>query len=126
MAVDFSDFYILYNGHPLYNDTKMIEDEVIRSILQKWEVVLYTNRGDLFFDPDFGGDLEYYLHQTKLSSQSIEDALIYQINTYIPELVTNNISYNLSVGLYEDPDRHMDYMQISFSISDYNAIATIF
>jgi hypothetical protein len=62
MAFDFSDFYIIYLGHPRFNDTQIIEDDVIRVIIQKWELIIFTNRGELFCDPEFGGDLPKYLH----------------------------------------------------------------
>lgn|SRR5574344_1967700 len=124
MAKDFSDFYILYEGHPLYED-KIIEDEVMRGILQKWENIIFTNQGDLFFDPNFGGNLEYYLHETILSGDTIEGYLQEQIDEYIPELDDNDIPYTLSVDFYEDTDSFQDYMVVSFTISDYNAVATI-
>ncbi len=62
MAFNFSDFYIEYPGHPRFEDLKLIEDDVVRVILQKWEMILFTNRGELFCEPYFGGDLNKYLH----------------------------------------------------------------
>ncbi len=62
MAFDFTDFYIEYPGHPRFRDLQIIEDDVVRIILQKWEMILFTNKGELFFEPNFGGDLEKLLH----------------------------------------------------------------
>ena len=49
MAFNFTDFYIEYPGHPRFRDLQIIEDDVVRIILQKWEMILFTNKGELFF-----------------------------------------------------------------------------
>lgn len=123
MAFDFKDFYILYPNHPRFNDIQLIEDDLIRIILQKWEMILFTNRGDLFCDPDFGGDLIRYLHDTKLSSETIEKELIGQIKTYIPEL--ESTTYTLKVTFYEDPERYQEYMEVYFKLLEYEVYASI-
>lgn len=123
MAFDFTDFYIEYPGHPRFRDLQIIEDDVVRIILQKWEMILFTNKGELFFNPGFGGDLERLLHETRLSADTIESDLNGQINSYISEL--NGVPYTLKVTFYEDPERHQEYMEVYFSIADYEIYAVI-
>lgn len=123
MAFDFSDFYILYPGHPRFNETQIIEDDLIRVIIQKWEMILFTNRGELFFNPNFGGDLPKYLHETRLSAETIEGELRGQIYAYIPEL--ESTTYTLKVNIYEDPERYQEYMEVYFQINEYEVYATI-
>jgi hypothetical protein len=123
MALDFTDFYIEYPGHPRFRDLQIIEDDVVRIILQKWEMILFTNKGELFFDPNFGGDLEKLLHETRLSAEVIETDLNGQINSYISEL--SGVPYTLKVTLYEDPERYQEYMEVYFSIADYEIYAVI-
>jgi hypothetical protein len=123
MAFDFSDFYIEYLGHPRFNDTQIIEDDVIRVIIQKWEMIIFTNRGELFCDPDFGGDLPRYLHETRLSAETIEAELRNQIGKYIVELET--ITYTLKVSFYDDPERYQEWMEIYFKIADYDVYASV-
>lgn len=123
MAYNFTDFYIEYPGHPRFNDTQIIEDDLIRIILQKWEMIIFTNKGELFCEPNFGGDLQKYLHETRLSAETIEDSLKGQINAYIPEL--NSITYTLSVNFYDDPERYQEYMTIEFQLSEYSVYASI-
>ena len=38
MASSFIDFYIGYIGHPRFRDPELIEDDVIRVIVQKYEI----------------------------------------------------------------------------------------
>lgn len=123
MAFDFSDFYIIYPGHPRFNDTQIIEDDLIRVIIQKWELMIFTNRGELFCDPEFGGDLTKYLHETRLSAETIEGELRAQVREYITEL--ESINYTLQVNFYEDPERYQEYMEINFQIADYEVYAVI-
>ena len=123
MALDFTDFYIEYPGHPRFRDLQIIEDDVVRIILQKWEMILFTNKGELFFNPGFGGDLERLLHETRLSADTIESDLNGQINSYISEL--NGVPYTLKVTFYEDPERHQEYMEVYFSIAEYEIYAVI-
>jgi len=113
---NFIDFYLGYPEHPRFVDKRLIEDDTIRVIVQKWEMILFTNKGELFFDPEFGGDLPYYLHQTRLSEKSIEDDLRSQISTYIKEL--DSVPYILKVSFFEDPERHQEYMEVFFQIRD--------
>ena len=123
MAFNFTDFYIEYPGHPRFRDLQIIEDDVVRIILQKWEMVLFTNKGELFFNPGFGGDLERLLHETRLSAETIESDLNGQINSYISEL--NGVPYTLKVTFYEDPERYQEYMEINFQIADYEVYAVV-
>lgn len=123
MAFDFSDFYIIYPGHPRFNDAQIIEDDVIRVIIQKWELMIFTNKGELFCDPEFGGDLPKYLHETRLSAETIESELRAQVREYINEL--ESINYTLQVNFYEDPERYQEYMEINFQIADYEVYAVV-
>lgn len=123
MAVNFRDFYIGYPGHPRYESSKFIEDDVIRVIVQKYEMILFTNKGELLGDPDFGADLPSLLHETRLSAESIEGDIKAQIAYYIPEV--SNVPYTLVVNIYEDPERYQEWMEIFFQIRDLEVYATV-
>ena len=86
-------------------------------------MILFTNRGELFFNPNFGGDLPKYLHETRLSAETIEGELRGQIYAYIPEL--ESTTYTLKVNIYEDPERYQEYMEVYFQINEYEVYATI-
>lgn len=113
---DFTDFYIKYPGHPSFNDSNLIEDEIVRVIVQKYESILFTNKGEVLGDPNFGGDLERLLHKTKVSSRYVEKNLNDQIAQYIPEL--NGIPYELNVSFEPNPNNYSDIMFIDFKLKD--------
>lgn len=113
---NFTDFYLGYPGHPRFRNRALVEDEVLRVIIQKWEMILFTNKGEVFVDPTFGGDLPKYLFETKLSAESIEDDLRAQIGAYIEEL--KGIDYTLKVNFFDDPERFQECMEVFFSLRD--------
>ena len=118
---DFSDFYIKYPGHPDFTDTEIIEDDIVKVIVQKYEMIIFTNKGEVFGDPNFGTDLETFLHKTKVSSRYVEKIINEQIAEYIPEL--NGIKYELSVSFTPNPETFSDVMMIDFKIKDYEVNA---
>ena len=120
---DFKDHYIGYKGHPRFVINKIIEDDVIRVIIQKYEMILFTNKGELFGDPDFGCDLPILLFQTRISAQNVKRIIQNQINTYITELANTN--YQLEVTITNDPENYQEVMIIDFQIADVEVNAVI-
>lgn len=113
-SADIKDFTVRYKGHPRYNSSQIIEDRPIEFIIQKIEMILYTNKGEILDDPDFGCNLEYYLWSTKVPVTKIQKDIQNQINEYIPEL--NTINYNLDVNVFEGTVR--DILRININIQD--------
>jgi hypothetical protein len=122
-SFNFTDFYLGYPGHPRFRDKALIEDEVLRVIVQKWEMILFTNKGELFFDTEFGGDLPVYLHETKLSSDTIEADLRNQIGVYIPEI--KGIDYVLKVTFFDHPERFEEMMEVYFQLRDLDVYLVV-
>lgn len=120
---NFIDFYIKYPGHPKFVDFSLIEDDTVRVIIQKYEMIIFTCKGDLLGDPNFGADLPKLLHETLLSNSGIESDIRVQISEYIPEL--NEITYTLTVEINEDPENFQEYMYIQFSLADYDVYTRV-
>lgn len=123
MSFNFTDFYIGYPGHPRFKDSALIEDDVVRVIVQKYEMILFTNKGDVFGDPNFGANLEELLHETKLSAETIENEINGQIASYIAEI--KGLDYTLTVSFFDDPERHQQYMEVYFQIKEYEVLTLV-
>jgi len=121
---DFRDLYIGYEGHPRFSINKIITDDLIRVIVQKYEMILFTNQGELLGDPNFGCDLTKLLYETKISDSAVKSIIQEQITSYIPEL--NGTEYGLEVLFQEDPERFQDVLVINFTIADYEVNSVIF
>jgi hypothetical protein len=115
-SLNFTDFYISYRGNPNFREFELIEDDLLRVIVQKWEMILFTTKGEVFGEPNLGADLSYYLHETKLSAESVKESLNDQISFFMPEI--NEIDFTLDVEILEDPERYQEYMEIRFVIKD--------
>jgi len=120
---NFIDFYIGYPGHPNFRDPELIEDDLIRVIVQKYEMIVFTNKGEVLCEPNFGADLTLLLHETKLSATAIQAEIRAQISDYIPEI--EGIDYELLVDFFDHPSRHMEYMVINFQIAGYQVYASV-
>lgn len=111
---DIKDFNIRGIGHPKYSSTRVMEDRTIEFVIQKLENVLFSNKGDVLGDPDFGANLEYYLWSTNVPVSKIESEVRTQIINYIPEL--SLYQYTLSVDIYQGTYR--DILQVNINIKD--------
>ena len=120
---NFTDFYILYPGLPRFKDTQIIEDDVVAVIIQKWLMICFTNKGDVFGEPNFGGNLTELLHETRLSETSIEEDLTQQLLDYVSEV--GNTPYTLRVFIYDDPERHQEWMEVYFEIAEYEVVVSV-
>jgi hypothetical protein len=120
---NFIDFYIIDQNDPTYTVDRLIEDEVLNVILQKYKMVLFTNKGDLFGDPEFGADLLKLLYETKVSASFVEREITTQITNYISEL--NSTNYTLEVQFVEDTYNYQDMMFIYFKVADYEVYSMI-
>lgn len=123
MAFDFKDFYVLYKGNPYYQGDRIEEDSVIRVIIQKYYNLLFTNKGDVLGDPDFGANLEELLYETGLDDVSVRQVIIDQLEIYIPEIF--GTSFDIGVVFVEDPFNYQEMMFINLTISDFDIITQV-
>lgn len=120
---DYVDFSLGYQGHPRFVKPQIIEDDLVRVIIQKYEVIIFTNKGDVLAEPELGGNLSILLNETRLSAKYIENNIRGQIDKYIEEIA--NLDYQLKVEIFEDPERHQEYMIIGFIIKGYEVYARV-
>ena len=78
--LDFRDFYVKSPDNPSYNSFLIEEDDIIQTIIQRYELLIFSNKGDLIGDPNFGTSLEDLLYNTNVPSSFIVDLLKLQIN----------------------------------------------
>jgi phage baseplate assembly protein W len=113
---DIKDLVIRYDGHPKYEIDRIIEDDEVEVIVQKLEMILFTNKGEVLGDVEIGCNLEYYLWETRITTGNLKSKVEEQISMYIPELI--NLGYEFSVELYEGTLQ--DILYLNFVIKGYN------
>jgi hypothetical protein len=122
-APDFTDFYILYEGHPKYVPNEIIEDEVVSVIIQKLEMILFSIKGDILGQPDLGANLLELLYETKVSDSVVKKEIQDQIALFIPELQQS--TYTISVVFAQDPVNFQDIMFINIKFGETDVYAQI-
>lgn len=120
-AIDYRDFYIKYPQNDKYNSNLILTETKTDMIINKIEMVLFTNKGEFIADADFGCNLEFYLWQTRVSAARIEDIIRDQFNKYIPEI--NSIGYDLSVSVVAGEIR--DILIIDITVNDQTIEAVL-
>ena len=118
---DIRDFYITYIGHPRYKEGEIIVEDIVRLVINKIEMVLFTNKGEFIGDINFGCDLPRYLWQTNVSVDFIRGIIQEQYDTYIPEL--RDFNTVLDVQIVEG--QLQDIMVINTTINEFK-VNTIF
>jgi len=115
---DWKDLTIRWDGHQKYVENKIIEDDLIEVIVQKLEMILFTNSNEIYGQEGFnlGADLEYYLWETRISNDIIKGKIVQQINAFIPELAI--IDYDINLKIYEGEIR--DILEINIVVKGYN------
>lgn len=109
---DYKSLYIKYPGHPGYNPKKVVEDDAVGVIVNKVEMILFTNKGEVYGHPNLGADLYNYLHQTNVSAEFVKSEIEDQIRRYVPEIT--NLMYKLEVTILAGTLR--DLMLIDFTL----------
>lgn len=94
---DVSSFYIKYKGHPSFQTERLETEEGLDLIIDKIEMILFTNKGEVFGDPNFGADIELNLWASNISADKIKIEVMNQISTYIPELSPSSYSVNFMI-----------------------------
>jgi|688.fasta_scaffold1260082_1 hypothetical protein len=122
-SFDYTDFYILDSTDTKFQSAELIEDDIIRNIIQKYQMIIFTTKNDVLGNLEFGGDLLELLYETKISAKAVEESLNSQLSSYIPEI--NDTPYKLTVAFEQDPVNYQDVMFIFFSISEYEVVNQI-
>jgi len=121
---DFKDHYIGYEGHPRWVVNKIIEDDALRVVIQKLEMLLFTNQGEVLGYPNLGCDLENLLFETRVAKSGVIEIIREQIDTYIPELA--NTDYQLNVEVSDEPENFQEVMEVFFELSSYRVYFAVF
>lgn len=117
---DITGFYIKYNGHPSFQSEKIETDDALALVIDKLEMILFTNKGEVFGDSDFGADIESYLWQTNISADKIKTEVIRQITKYIPEI--NKSHYNVDFKIMKGNVKDIGFLHIKLVGADVRAV----
>jgi phage baseplate assembly protein W len=86
------DFYIRSSEDPAFQPNQLEVYDDLESMLQQIRMTLFTQKGEVLGEPDFGLDVEKYLFEFSVDPFSLTREAAAQINTYVGETRKRPIS----------------------------------
>jgi len=120
MAEDISDIYIRSSKDPLFNSGIVENTTSIDVIMSKIQMILFTNKGEVISDPDFGADIPTFLWKTRFPASAIKSDIEEQFTNYIPELSPGQ--YKINVYILPGSIQDIGVIQIDLGINNFSAI----
>jgi hypothetical protein len=119
------DFYTRTMEDPKYlGDRVEISDE-LESAIQQVKMTLFTKKGEVLGEPDFGIDLDSYLFEYSVDPMSLSQDATSQINKYVAEARKRQIS--VSPSMYPDDRSNRDIFVLLIDIPELkNSIAMFY
>ena len=85
------DFYLRPETDPAYRPEQLEVHEDLESALQQIKMTLFTKKGEVLGEPDFGLEVEKYLFEFTIDPFALTKEAGGQINKYVGEARKRNI-----------------------------------
>lgn len=91
------DIYLKIPTDPNYSSGEIEVEDNLFNFVQYIEMILTTEKGEVFGEPNLGANLEAYLWNPNITSSVIKSEIISQILEFCPSSV-NQIPYDIDVN----------------------------
>lgn len=98
---DISEFFCIPEESPRYSDSALEIHNALGNLLQKIEMLLYTEKGSVLCMPDYGINLEKYIFESNVSGQYIESEIKMQIMKYVLSKDDKQFDVDVKVTFHE-------------------------
>jgi phage baseplate assembly protein W len=78
------DFYVRTKGDPNYDKTKIHSESELAQLIGQLETMLFTNRGEVMGEPEFGANLNDLVYSLNYNEGQIQNVIDDQVEKYIP------------------------------------------
>jgi hypothetical protein len=110
------DFYTRTNEDPKYLEDRLEISDEIESAVQQVKMTLFTRKGEVLGEPDFGIDLDSYLFEYSIDPGGLSRDATGQINKYVAEARKRQIT--VSPSLYPDEKSNRDIFVLLINIPE--------
>ncbi|CAB4159506.1 hypothetical protein UFOVP699_242 [uncultured Caudovirales phage] len=118
------DFYFREPGDPRYREDQLEVSDDLESTLQQIRMTLFTNKGEVLGEPDFGVDIDKYLFEFSVDPFSVSLAASEQINKYVGETRKRRITVKPS--LYADERSNRDILVLMIDLPELKNPLAVF
>lgn len=102
--------YIRNPDDPNYKPGVIEVSDDLEMFIQQIEMVLMTERGEILGEPDFGANLEYYIHSLNINGGRIEKLVTEQIIKYCT--LSSKFPFIVSVSFYQGELRDIGLLEV--------------
>lgn len=81
----YRDFYLRPESDPAYQPDQLEVYDELENALQQIRMTLFTSKGEVLGEPNFGTDVDKYLFEFEIDPFSLTRDASSQINTYVSE-----------------------------------------
>jgi len=104
------EFYVKDIGEPNYQPDKIQQDDEISMLLTQIETVLFTRKGEVLGDSNFGANLEDYVYSLSYNDFMIKKTINDQLRSYVPLAKKYNVQ--VDAEFTHESDRHVMFIDI--------------
>ena len=94
------DVYLKIPEDPNYDPTQIEVEDDLFNFVQYIEMILTTNRGDVFGAPEMGANLEAYLWNQQVSAGTIKSEITKQIFLFCQDMASR-IPFDIEVTFFK-------------------------
>jgi phage baseplate assembly protein W len=118
------DFYMRTPDDPKYRADQVEIADDLEATLQGIRMTLFTNRGEVLGDPDFGVSLNNYLFEFSVDPFSVSREASDQINRYVGE--TRKRKIEVKPSIYADQVSNRDILVLLINVPEIKNDIAIF
>lgn len=97
------EFYIKSASDPHFNRNKLHSESKVAQLMTQLETILFTNKGEVMGDSDFGCDLEDLVFELSYNDTQIVSVITEQIARYCP--LASDFNTRVEVSYLRSDDR---------------------
>jgi phage baseplate assembly protein W len=119
------DFYMRSTGDPKYREDRVEVSDDLEETIQQINMTLFTNKGEVLGEPDFGLSIDSYLFEFELEPARLGQEANEQINRYVGEARKRSIT--VSPSIYPDEKSNRDIFVLLINVPELkNQIAVFY
>lgn len=104
------ELYIKAIGDPNFSDDQLQSDEEIQLMLTQIETLIFTNKGEVMGQPDFGLNLEDYVYSLMYNDDMLKGVVSNAISRWVP--LSSKFPVDVNVDYTTESDRNAVYIDI--------------
>jgi len=118
------DFYIRPESEPAHRPDQLEVYDELESTLQQIKMTLFTNKGEVLGEPNFGIEVERYLFEFNIDPFALSSEASNQINNYVTESRKRTIT--VDPASYPDDRSNREIFVLLINIPEVKTPLSIF